>query len=146
MMRLSLCDRQSFKQRMADEFYVLLDTKVDIFVSTPVASVNYCDGLDRCMLYCILFVFMLVLLCFCVAAEFSMNKDLYKVDNVEDVLPSQSLGSRLYAPMKRKEYNWHSAGSLGWPFPIQNINILFCQFVQIKYTEALLSNCTRKLL
>jgi len=30
------------------------------------------------MLYCILFVFMLALLCFCVATEFSVvNKDLY---------------------------------------------------------------------
>ena len=28
-------------------------------------------------LYCIFFVFMLVLLCFCVATEFSVNKDLY---------------------------------------------------------------------
>ena len=28
-------------------------------------------------LYCILFVFMLALLCFCVATEFSVNKDLY---------------------------------------------------------------------
>ena len=35
-------------------------------------------GLDRCILYCILFVFMLELLCFCVATEFSVNKDLYK--------------------------------------------------------------------
>jgi len=34
---------------------------------------------DRCILYCILFVFMLVLLCFCVATEFSVNKDLYKM-------------------------------------------------------------------
>ena len=25
-----------------------------------VPSVNYCDGLDRCILYCILFVFMLI--------------------------------------------------------------------------------------
>jgi len=41
--------------------------------NTPVPSVNYCDGLDRC----ILFVFMLALLCFCVATEFSVNKDLY---------------------------------------------------------------------
>ena len=47
------------------------------FVNTPVPSVNYCDGLDRCILYCILFVFMLALLCFCVASEFSVNKDLY---------------------------------------------------------------------
>jgi len=50
----------------------------DIFVNTPVPSVNYCDGLDRCTLYCILFVFMLALLCFCVATEFSVNKDLYQ--------------------------------------------------------------------
>jgi len=27
-------------------------------------------------------------------------------------------------------YNWHSAGSLGWPFPMININIFF----QIKRT------------
>ena len=33
--------------------------------------------LDRCSLYCILFVFMLALLRFCVATEFSVNKDLY---------------------------------------------------------------------
>jgi len=44
-----------------------------------VPSVNYSDGLGRCILYCILFVFMLALLCFCVAAEFSVNKDLYKI-------------------------------------------------------------------
>jgi len=37
----------------------------------------YCDGLDRCILYCILFVFMIALLCFCVATVFSVNKDLY---------------------------------------------------------------------
>jgi len=47
------------------------------WLNTPVPSVNYCDGLDRCILYCILFVFMLALLCFCVATEFSVNKDLY---------------------------------------------------------------------
>jgi len=47
------------------------------FVNTPVPSVNYGDGLDRCILYCILFVFTLALLCFCVANEFSVNKDLY---------------------------------------------------------------------
>ena len=51
-----------------------------IFHNTPVPSVNYCDGLDRCILYCILFVSMLVLLCFCVATEFSVNKGLYVND------------------------------------------------------------------
>jgi len=53
------------------------DNYIWYFVSTPVPSVNCCDGLDRCILYCILFVFMLVLLCFCVATEFSVSKDLY---------------------------------------------------------------------
>jgi len=39
-------------------------------------------------------------------------------------------------------YNWHSAGSLGWPFPTLKYEYIF----QIKYTEAILSNNTRKLL
>jgi len=33
-------------------------------------------------------------------------------------------------------YNWHSAGSPGWPFPVLKTNTFF----QIKYTEAILSN------
>jgi len=53
------------------------DYYICYFVNTPVPSVNYCDGLDRCILHCILFVFMLALLCFCVATEFSASKDLY---------------------------------------------------------------------
>ena len=44
-----------------------------------VPGVNYCDGLNRSILYCILFVFMLVLYCFCVATEFSEKKDLYNM-------------------------------------------------------------------
>jgi len=31
-------------------------------------------------------------------------------------------------------YNWHSAGSLGWPFPVLKYKYIF----QIKYTEAIL--------
>jgi len=38
-------------------------------------------------------------------------------------------------------YNWHSAGSLGWQFPV-----LKYKYFQIKHTEAILSNTTRKLL
>ena len=39
-------------------------------------------------------------------------------------------------------YNWHSAGSMGWPF-----SVLKCKYVsQIKYTETILSNSTGKLL
>jgi len=43
---------------------------------------------DRCILYCILFVFMLALLCFCVATEFSMNTDLYKRNVSENSIPA----------------------------------------------------------
>ena len=39
-------------------------------------------------------------------------------------------------------YNRHSAGSLGWPFPVLKYEYIF----QIKYTEAILSNSTGKLL
>jgi len=39
-------------------------------------------------------------------------------------------------------YNWHSAGSLGWHFPTLKYKYIF----QIKYTEAILPNSTRKLL
>jgi len=35
--------------------------------------------MDLIVVFCILFVFMLVLYCFCVATEFSVNKDLYKM-------------------------------------------------------------------
>jgi len=33
--------------------------------------------MDLIVVFCILFVFMLVLYCFCVATEFSVNEDLY---------------------------------------------------------------------
>ena len=39
-------------------------------------------------------------------------------------------------------YNWHSAGSLGWPFPMLQYKYIF----QKKYAKAILSNSTRKLL
>ena len=35
------------------------------------------EVMDLIVVFCILFVFMLVLYCFCVATEFSANKDLY---------------------------------------------------------------------
>jgi len=38
--------------------------------------------------------------------------------------------------------NWHSAGFLGWQFPMLKYKYIF----QIKYTEAILSKRTRKLL
>jgi len=34
--------------------------------------------MDLIVVFCILFVFMLALYCFCVATEFAVNKDLYK--------------------------------------------------------------------
>jgi len=42
-------------------------------------------------------------------------------------------------------HNWHSAGRLGWPFPMLKYKIGPI-FFQQKYTEAILSNSTRKLL
>jgi len=44
--------------------------------------------------------------------------------------------------MKVCRYSWHSAGSLGWQFPMLKCKYIF----QIKYTETILSNGTRKLL
>jgi len=41
-----------------------------------------------------------------------------------------------------RRYNWHSAGSLGWPLPVLKYQYIF----QIKYTETILSNRTRELL
>jgi len=39
-------------------------------------------------------------------------------------------------------YNWHSAGSLRWPFPMLKYKYIF----HVKYTEAILSDSTQKLL
>ena len=36
------------------------------------------DVMDLIVVFCILFIFMLLLYCFCVATEFSANKDLYE--------------------------------------------------------------------
>jgi len=43
--------------------------------------------------------------------------------------------------VRRQAYNWHSAGSLGWPFSVLKYQYIF----QMKYTEANLSNSPRKL-
>jgi len=44
--------------------------------------------------------------------------------------------------MKVCRYNWHSAGSLRWPFPMLKYKYIF----QMKYMEAILSNSIPKLL
>ena len=44
--------------------------------------------------------------------------------------------------MKVCRYNWHSAGSLGWAVTM----LKYKYFFQMKCTEAILSNSTRKLL
>jgi len=78
---------------------VYKDDYIWYFVNTSVPSVNYCDGLDRCILYCILFVFMFALLCFCVVTEFSANKDLYKLAFAKlGSPPSPTVSRRLCAP------------------------------------------------
>jgi len=42
----------------------------------------------------------------------------------------------------RERNNWHSADTLGWPFPMLKYKYIF----QIKDTETILSNSTQKLL
>jgi len=42
--------------------------------------------------------------------------------------------------MKVCRYNWQSAGSPGWPFSMLKYKYIF----QIKYTEAMSANSTRK--
>ena len=54
--------------------------------------------------------------------------------------PTSSTNGVEFAKVRR--YNWHSAGSLGWPFPVLKYKYIF----QINYTEAISSNSTWKLL
>jgi len=64
------------------------DDYIWYFVNTPVPSVNYSDGLGRCFS-----VFMLVLLCFCVAAVFRWTK-IYiflLADCLHDLFPGSML-------------------------------------------------------
>jgi len=49
------------------------------------------DAIDLIAVLCILFVFMRVLYCFCVAAEFSANKDLYIIMHLEG--PNDTTGN-----------------------------------------------------
>ena len=53
------------------------------------------DVMDLIVVFCILFVFMLVLYCLCVATEFSVNKDLYKRQLIQVIAPG---AARRYAP------------------------------------------------
>ena len=55
--------------------------------------------------------------------------------------PIHQFGRHWQYGTKVRRYNWHSAGSLAGYFQWLNIDIF-----QIKYMEAILSNCTRKLL
>jgi len=56
--------------------------------------------------------------------------------------PTAYKQSSMIKETKVCRYNWHSAGSPGWPFTMVKDQYIF----QIKYTEAILSNGTRKLL
>ena len=81
----------------------------DVFTTVPL--VNYCDGLDRCILYCVLFVFMLALLCFCVATEFSVNKDLYISRRLKTVLRRQLLQSFFFFSALHYRSEFHRSRS-----------------------------------
>jgi len=81
----------------------------DVFTTVPL--VNYCDGLDRCILYCVLFVFMLALLCFCVATEFSLNEDLYISRRLKTVLRRQLLQSFFFFSAHHYRSEFHRSRS-----------------------------------
>jgi len=66
---------------------------------------------------------------------------LYRSNHVSATLWNAA-GEHELQGTKVCRYNWHSAGSLGWPFPMIKYKHIF----QKKYTEAILSNSTRKLL
>jgi len=65
-------------------------------------------------------------------------------DAVDSVAPSKADATPGHGDWgtKVRRYNWRSAGSLGWPFPTLKYKCIF----QRKYTEAISSNSTRKLL
>jgi len=62
-----------------------------------------------------------------------------------DQLRNPTLGNRVWATFtlpvgNESAPNWHNAGSLGWPFSVLKYKKKF----QINYTEAILTNSTRK--
>ena len=73
-----------------------------------------------------------------------VDASFVKVVSGAESATHRCLVSFLSAPQGTKvcRYNWHSAGSLGWQFAVLKYKYIF----QIKHTEAILSNTTRKLL
>jgi len=65
---------------------------------------------------------------------------------VNFILPLAHCRRRTYGVFRQGttvcRYNWHSAGSPGWPFPMLKYKYIF----QTKYAEAIVSNSTGKLL
>jgi len=73
-----------------------------------------------------------------------LTKELHFVEtNVQSLVAVSHFSDRIAQGTTVCRYNWHSAGSLGWPFPML---VKYKYIFQIKYTKAILSNDTRKLL
>ena len=73
-----------------------------------------------------------------------VDASFVKVVSGAESATHRCLVSVLSAPQGTKvcRYNWHSAGSLGWQFPV----LKYKYICQIRHTEAILSNTTQKLL
>jgi len=61
----------------------------------------------------------------------------------DDEAPPSSFARRQHRNESVPMYNWHSAGSLGWPFAMPGAKYKYI-FQSLKYTEAILSNGIRK--
>ena len=64
------------------------------------------DVMDLIVVFCILFVFTLVLYCFCVATEFSVNKDLYIITPAPS-LSGWEPSSVRRSTKTRSPHDWH---------------------------------------
>jgi len=73
-----------------------------------------------------------------------LNTDYYRRDVDPTTLAHDADKNSRHSTIgaKVRRCNWHSAGSLGWPFPMLAFEFIF----RVKYTEAILSNSSRKLL
>jgi len=64
----------------------------------------------------------------------NFGKKLRKIVEVSKIVPLHE--KKTLQGTKVCRYNWHSAGSLGWLFPMLKYKYIF----QRKYTEVILSN------
>ena len=100
------------------------------------------DVMDLVVVFCILFVFLLVQYCFCVAAKFSVNKDLYSVMSVSvrlGVFVCPRLHLRNYTSDLRQFFVrvTHGHACLGPPLAAEIRNIIMLRISGSVYDDIL---------